>query len=255
MNFSSTFARIAALAAGLTATAAFASPEPKGVWIDHTGRGAVEIAECGASLCGHVVWIKDSKNKSACRTQIIGNAKPFGTNTWDRGWILDPDDNSKYSVELKTIGQDRLRVTGYMGSKLFSETFTWKRAPLDLKRCDGKENVVPVAAPPSPPPVVTPDATPEIVAPPPVPRPAIGPYAPLPPSVPAPQREASISPAPAPEASAPEVVSETRPEAAEPAPRTERRAQREGRAKRKSASRECTLDLPYITVKYPCDAF
>ena len=63
-------------------------------------------------------------------------SKPVGKDTWDGGWILDPEKNAKYSVELKPIGTDKLRVVGYMGSKLFSETMTWKRAPPDLKRCD-----------------------------------------------------------------------------------------------------------------------
>jgi hypothetical protein len=50
-------------------------------------------------------------------------------------------------VELKLIGADRLRVMGYMGSKLFSETYTWKRAAADLARCDAP----PATASPLPP--------------------------------------------------------------------------------------------------------
>ena len=34
-------------------------PSPLGVWIDHTGRGAVEITDCGGKLCGRIVWVKD----------------------------------------------------------------------------------------------------------------------------------------------------------------------------------------------------
>ena len=40
--------------------AAHADNSATGVWIDHTGRGAVEITECnGNKLCGHVAWVKD----------------------------------------------------------------------------------------------------------------------------------------------------------------------------------------------------
>jgi len=110
-----------------------------GVWIDHTGRGGVEISECEANLCGRIVWLKDAANNKGCGIQVIGNAKPLGKGTWDGGWIYDPEKNAKYSVELKSVGPDKLRVMGYMGSKLFSETMIWKRAPADLTRCNGPE--------------------------------------------------------------------------------------------------------------------
>lgn len=251
MTFSTSIARLAALAAGFAATAAMAAPEPKGVWIDHTGRGAVEIAECGAALCGHVVWVKDAKNRSSCRTQIIGNAKPVGGNTWDRGWIIDPDDNARYSVELKPVGEDRLRVTGYMGSKLFSETFTWKRAPANLERCDGKTApVVPAAAPPA----AAPDLAPATVTAP-IPAPA-SPPAVIAPAAPAPlQREASAPPAASIEAAPDLTPVAPAPATVETEPQPEPRAARRAGGKRKSASRDCKLELPYITLSYPCDAF
>ena len=123
-----------------------AQSSPTGIWIDHTGRGAVEITECGANLCGRLVWLKDSANKKGCGVQIIGNARPVGKDTWDGGWILDPEKNEKYSVELKPIGADKLRVLGYMGSKLFSETMIWKRAAVDLERCDASRRTPKPAA-------------------------------------------------------------------------------------------------------------
>ena len=126
---------------------------PTGVWIDHTGRGAVEITECAGKLCGRIVWLKDAGHKSVCGTQIIGNVKSVGKGIWDGGWIHDPEKNEKYSVELKTVGADKLRVMGYMGSKLFSETFTWKRPTSDLKRCDAPATTAtpaPGAAEPKP---------------------------------------------------------------------------------------------------------
>lgn len=244
----STTLRLAALAAGLAATAADAASSPLGIWIDHTGRGAVEIAECGANLCGHVVWVKDAKNAKSCRNQILGDVKSVGSNTWDRGWIVDPDDNARYSVELKPVGEDRLRVVGYMGSKLFSETMTWKRAPVDIKRCDVKEVVVPAKAPAAPA-----DPAPAAVAP-----ARVGPpIQPVRPAAPAPlQREAS-APTIAPIApSAPVVGSAAAETGAAPAAEAppEPRAQRQTSSKPKSASRECRLELPYITVFVPCDS-
>ncbi len=239
---------------------------PTGVWIDHTGRGAVEITECGGgALCGHIVWVKDAKHIKTCRNQVLGGVKPVGGNTWDRGWIVDPDDDSRYTVELKPVGSDRLRVVGYMGSKLFSETMTWKRAPADLKRCDGKDTpeATPVSAPPAPVPAQpAPARSVELTPAPTAPEaPAqVSPY------YPAPQRQAA-TPAPqppyvAPPAAAPVIVEtpeqqpvpsrqasrqpepEAAPADAEPAPRG-----------KKAKAKTCKVELPYITLNLPCDTF
>lgn len=136
-------------AAALATTGAAQAASPAtGVWVDHTGRGAVEITECGANLCGRLVWVKDATNKKGCGLQIIGNVKPVGKDTWDGGWIYDPDRNAKYSVELKTVGADKLRVVGYMGSKMFSETMIWKRPTTELERCDKAEPASATVTPP-----------------------------------------------------------------------------------------------------------
>ena len=123
-----------AAAASFGASSAFASG-PSGIWYDHTGRGAVEITNCGNGLCGRVVWLKDSGNSKACGVQIISNAKPTTPGTWDRGWIFDPESGSRYSVEIKPMNGGKLQVMGYAGSKYLSETMIWRRAPADIKRC------------------------------------------------------------------------------------------------------------------------
>jgi uncharacterized protein (DUF2147 family) len=114
---------------------ALAGSAPTGLWLDHTGRGAIEITNCGANLCGRLVWLKDEKNAKACGTQILGNVKPVAGGKWDNGWIYDPDQSAKYSVEITPMGGDKLKVMGYAGSKMLSETMIWRRATGDLKRC------------------------------------------------------------------------------------------------------------------------
>jgi uncharacterized protein (DUF2147 family) len=126
----------AAVAAATSFTASVSQAnEATGVWIDHTGRGAVEIVNCGGNLCGRVVWLQSASNGEACGMQIIGNAKPMG-GRWDNGWIYDPDAGRRYSVEITPIGGGRLKVLGYAGSKFLSETMIWRRAPSSLKRCN-----------------------------------------------------------------------------------------------------------------------
>lgn len=129
-----------------------------GVWLDHTGRGAVEIAPCGQKLCGHIYWLQstvdtktgrvliDHKNPDTakrkqpmCGVQIIGNLVKTGTGRagaiWGGGKIYNPEDGDSHDVEVQLLGPDRLQVMGYAGFKFLNETYTWTRAPATATRC------------------------------------------------------------------------------------------------------------------------
>jgi uncharacterized protein (DUF2147 family) len=133
---------LAAVAAAAILTAIAAGPaaaagDPNGIWLDDTGRGAVEIAPCGKALCGKVVWVKSARDRHGCGKAILGDVKAAGGGRWDYGWIFDPERGRNFDVELTPVGSNRLKVTGYAGIKLFSESRMWTRAPADLQRCDG----------------------------------------------------------------------------------------------------------------------
>lgn len=143
-----------------TANAAAEAPSPAhvgpiGVWIDDTGRGAVEIKPCGTSLCGVIYWLQDpisektgrpvtdaynpdaaKRNRAVCGLQVIGSAKPQGDGSYDEGWIYDPKAGKSYDVMFSLEKKDRLSVTGYKGVKFLSKTFIWTRAPANLPRCE-----------------------------------------------------------------------------------------------------------------------
>ena len=132
------FALIAGAVGSAYAAGPAANAEPTGLWYDHTGRGAIEIVKCGGNqLCGSLVWVKDPSHKQGCGLQIFGDVKPVAAGVWDNGWIIDPekDLDTKYSVELTLLSPTSLKVVGYLGTKLLSETMMWQRAPADLKRC------------------------------------------------------------------------------------------------------------------------
>jgi uncharacterized protein (DUF2147 family) len=128
----------AALAGGVAAQTPAA--DVAGVWIDHTGQGAVEIAPCGNRVCGRVVWLKNPEHKSRtgkriCGTQILGDLRREGARAWGDGWIYNPEDEERFSAALELANADTLMVTGYLGFKLLGETFTWKRATTSLESC------------------------------------------------------------------------------------------------------------------------
>lgn len=116
-------------------TAASAASDPTGIWINDTGRGAIEIKPCGNALCGNVVWVKDTTDAKGCGKQIIGNVAPVGGGRWDNGWIYSPEKGRKYNVELQPLANGTLRVTGYAGLRFLSKTMIWTRAPADLQLC------------------------------------------------------------------------------------------------------------------------
>ena len=217
----------AVLAATLATGAAQAASDPLGVWTDHTGRGAVEITQCGSALCGHIVWTVDSKHKDFCGKQVIGDVRPIRAGTWDKGWIYNPDDAKKYDLELKLVGADKLQIMGYMGSKFLSQTMTWRRAPADLQLCSAKQPAsVDAKAPPA-------DRQPDV---------ASAPIAPTP----APQ-----APTPAPQAEAPAteqgpVSPPIAPERADVAPKSKHRAETGPRPSRTAPD---NVDIAGLTIK------
>lgn len=133
------------------------APEVTGVWIDHTGRGAIEIAPCGTRVCGYIFWVKDlfekngrpvvdannpdpkRRNQPICGTQILidlAKEKPARLgHVWGGGSIYDPERGEKFDAEIKLASANELTVLGYLGLKFMGETFTWKRAPAELVRC------------------------------------------------------------------------------------------------------------------------
>lgn len=141
-------------------------PGEAGVWIDDTGKGAVEIRVCGDRLCGNIVWLQNplgtngkplmdgynpevtKRTRAICGLPVIGDLRRQSEGGWDEGWIYDPKVGESYDVAVRLVSRDRLQVTGYKGLKIFSKTFTWNRAPADLPRCPG--------APPAAPPVAAP---------------------------------------------------------------------------------------------------
>ena len=126
-------------------------PPPAGLWIDHTGRGAVEILPCGQKLCGRIVWMqqpndkrgqplrdglnpeKSLRSRPICGLQVIGDLEPQRDGSWDKGWIYDPEQGEAFDVEIRLRAPDKLQVKGYKGFKFLNETFQWQRATAPLQ--------------------------------------------------------------------------------------------------------------------------
>ncbi len=259
---------------------AFAASDPKGIWMDDTGRGAIEIKACGQALCGYVVAVKNASDTKGCGKQIIGDAQSQGAGLWDNGWIYSPEKRKNYDVELKPLANDTLRVVGYAGTKLFSRTMIWTRAPADLKRCDAIEAKAPDAPAAAPVAAKSAETAAKAEAPAPAAPAASAPAAVAPKAI-APAEAATAKAegakpvTPAPQASqqpAPPVTSEPQPQtSAEIDSEDEADTDGEKPGKRKSGgglklgeldldkvltrtkSGKCKLDLPWVKVQFSCD--
>jgi uncharacterized protein (DUF2147 family) len=139
-----------------------------GVWLDHTGKGAIELSPCGQSLCGTIVWLKsgvdrsgkpltDTLNPSAskrrqpiCGLQIIGGLVQQRDGSWDKGKIYDPEKGQSFDLAIETKDVNHLVIIGYEGLRLFSERYVWTRVPADrpITPCQH----APAALHPAPPP-------------------------------------------------------------------------------------------------------
>ena len=151
---------VPALFAGFVSvsTASQAARPELGVWYDDSGQGAVEIHICTDNanrLCGRIVWLKEplnaegvpkrdrynpkpeNQNRPICGLPILGNLGLMSDGGFDGGWIYDPKVGKSYSSALKLAGNNQLTVTGYLGVKMLGKSFTWRRAPADLPRCEG----------------------------------------------------------------------------------------------------------------------
>jgi uncharacterized protein (DUF2147 family) len=142
--------RFAAVAAVLLSAApALAAGDPQGVWMNDTGRGAIEIKDCGGKLCGHVVWVKDpAADAKGCGRQIVGDLVSSSNGVWggDDAWIYSPEKKKNYNVEITPLSDGTLKVKGYAGISFLSKTMIWTKAPADLQRCSTQE----AAATPTP---------------------------------------------------------------------------------------------------------
>ena len=132
--------------------AAAEPPGPQGVWLTEDGDGAVEIFDCGAHLCGRIIWQQSPlrsdggpdvddhnpdpalRHRPICGLQIIGDLSPSGPAKWSRGWVYDPDRGQTYGAALTLESRDVLRIRGYIAIPFLGGSQLWKRAPADLPR-------------------------------------------------------------------------------------------------------------------------
>ena len=129
----------------LCAIAPAAAGDPGGKWLTQDGKAVVNIARCGAAVCGTIVSLKepndpqtgkpktDGHNQDAAKRSrpIIGlqmfDMKPSGTaDRWD-GQVYNAEDGKTYTGSLTLTGATTLDLQGCALAGLICKTQSWTR--------------------------------------------------------------------------------------------------------------------------------
>jgi uncharacterized protein (DUF2147 family) len=138
---------VAAVSLFAFASLAQAADAVVGKWLTKGGKSHVEISNCGASLCGKIVWLKEPNNKAgkpkldirnnktALRGRpLMGLAMLQGFKKaddkgarWTGGTIYNAEDGKTYNCYIQLQADGRLKVRGYVAIKLLGKTQYWTR--------------------------------------------------------------------------------------------------------------------------------
>ncbi len=129
------------LAFFMLGTAAWAA-SPTGLWLTQKGDARIHVAKCGKSLCGTIIWIKDTidpktgkppvdesnpdpakRNRRIVGIRIFSMA-PDGHGGW-AGGIYNSDDGQTYAGKVSLRDANTLQVDGCVGAICGGEA--WSR--------------------------------------------------------------------------------------------------------------------------------
>lgn len=115
---------------------------PSGVWLTEKGDARIQVSQCGSSLCGKVVWLREAidpatgqpqtdlknPNPSLASRPMIGvqlfiGMNPAGPGRW-AGRIYNADDGGVYESKIAWMGPNTLRVEGCLGAICGGENWT-----------------------------------------------------------------------------------------------------------------------------------
>jgi len=105
----------------------------EGYWKNPIGSAIIQIAPCGDTLCGKVVWASARGQREVAKntsnvvgTTVLTNLK-YARGHW-AGSLYVPDDNVHVSAKLQLIGDGRMKLTGCGLMGLICRTQIWTRA-------------------------------------------------------------------------------------------------------------------------------
>jgi uncharacterized protein (DUF2147 family) len=119
--------------------------DPKGTWLTEPGTSRIRIADCGGTLCGTIVWLKETndpetgkpkldkanadsskRSRPLMGTTIVIGMKPAGTDKW-AGQVYNAEDGKTYSGSITMQGAGALKPEGCALGGFLCKAQTWMR--------------------------------------------------------------------------------------------------------------------------------
>ncbi|MCC5921288.1 MAG: DUF2147 domain-containing protein [Cyclobacteriaceae bacterium] len=117
-----------------------------GVWEPGHGKAKVKIDEIDGKFYGKIVWLKEPNDPDTGKAKTDKNnpddsmhdvplrgyriLKDFvyqGDGVWEEGTIYDPEAGTTYSCVIKMKDENTLDIRGFVGSKAFGRSDTWRK--------------------------------------------------------------------------------------------------------------------------------
>ena len=111
-----------------------------GRWRAASGNVEVEIAPCGAALCGTIVRVLSNKSMADPSVEmkdlpglglvVLSNFLPAGDGSFE-GFIYNRESRKTYSCNMSLESPDRLALHPYVGISMLGQTQVWTRVTGD----------------------------------------------------------------------------------------------------------------------------
>lgn len=100
----------ACLMALWTTVSPAAGPDVLGRWDREDGLGGIDISSCNDSLCGRIVWLKETNTPAKIGQEVLFDMRQTAAGTWT-GSANNPEDGRTYSGTM-TLAGARLMTKG-----------------------------------------------------------------------------------------------------------------------------------------------
>ena len=137
---------VSAIGVALVLAGPARATDPLGTWLTGDKKGKVRIVNCGAAICGTLIWLAepidpdthqpktDKHNSNASLqsrpllgTPIVLNMSPTGGDKWE-GQVYNAEDGGTYTGSFTVTGPNTADLKGCVMGGLICKAQSWTRA-------------------------------------------------------------------------------------------------------------------------------